>query len=68
MAGRGVTKYSLHVDKIVDSKGYVPGNLQILTNTQNVRKYLGYEYDENGKPYNFKIKTRDNGKDDSDPF
>ncbi len=68
MAGRGITKTSLHVDKIIDSKGYVPGNLQVLTNTANVRKYLGYDYDENGKPYNFKIKSSDNGKTDSDPF
>jgi hypothetical protein len=68
MAGRGITKYSLHVDKIVDALGYVEGNLQVLTNTDNVRKYLGYEFDEKGKPYNFKIKSRDNGKTDEDPF
>lgn len=68
MAGRGITRTSLHVDKIIDELGYVEGNLQVLTNSQNVRKYLGYEFDENGKPYNFRINKRDNGKTDEDPF
>lgn len=68
MAGKGITKYSLHVDKIIDELGYVEGNLQVLPNTDNVRKYLGYEYDERGKPYNFKIKKRDNGTSEEYPF
>lgn len=68
MAGRGITKHSLHIDKIIDELGYIEGNLQILSNTDNVRKYLGYEYDENAKPYNFKIKKRNNDKQDEDPF
>jgi hypothetical protein len=35
-AGRSAT--SLHVDRIVDELGYVEGNLQVLTNSQNVAK------------------------------
>lgn len=56
MAGKGITKHSLHVDRIKEHLGYVEGNLQVLTNTENVKKYLSYQHDKNGKPYKFKIK------------
>lgn len=36
--GRGIGASSLHIDKIDDALGYVPGNLQPLTNSDNARK------------------------------
>ena len=56
MAKKGIMKDSWHVDRIDESKGYVPGNLQVLTNSANVRKYLTYQYDERDKPTNYKTK------------
>lgn len=35
---KGVTKTCLHVDRVVDALGYVAGNLQLLTNSENVAK------------------------------
>jgi len=56
MAGKGITKTGLHIDRIIEELGYVEGNLQILTNTENVKKYLSYQYDKTGKPENYMIK------------
>lgn len=38
LIGAGRTATSLHVDRKIDELGYVEGNLQVLTNTENVRK------------------------------
>ena len=56
MAGKGITKTGLHIDRIIEELGYIEGNLQVLTNTQNVKKYLSYQYDKTGKPENYSIK------------
>ncbi len=55
MAGKGITKYGLHIDRKKEELGYIEGNLQVLTNTENVKKYIRYSYDQNGKPENYKI-------------
>ena len=47
MAGKGRTRLSYTVDCIVNSLGYVPGNLQSLTRSDNARKgtkILIYDY------------------------
>ena len=44
MAGKGKTADSYHVDRIDEALGYVPGNLQVLTNRENFKKYLVYDY------------------------
>jgi hypothetical protein len=44
MVGKGRHADSYHVDRIDESKGYVKGNLQILTNRENVRKYGVFTY------------------------
>lgn len=36
--GRGRTSESYHIDKIIDELGYVEGNIQVLTNRENVLK------------------------------
>lgn len=43
-AGLGRSADSYTVDRIIEEKGYVPGNLQKLTNSENVRKYLSYNW------------------------
>ena len=44
---------SFHIDRKDESKGYTIDNLQVLTNAQNVKKYLQYSYNEHGKPVNY---------------
>lgn len=34
---------SLTLDRIDESKGYVPGNVQVITNRANIRKRYGYQ-------------------------
>lgn len=57
--GRGRTSQSYHVDRIIDALGYTAGNLQKLTNAENLakemqrRKLVAYvpaasEYDTGG--------------------
>jgi hypothetical protein len=55
IAGRGIYKESLHIDRIDESKGYTMDNIQVLTNTQNIKKYMTYNYDQNGVPCDFRI-------------
>lgn len=38
LQGKGKTKTSLTIDCIINELGYVPGNLQALTNEENGRK------------------------------
>lgn len=44
MKGRGKNKDSWHIDRIDEEKGYTIDNIQILTNSENVKKYLDYSY------------------------
>lgn len=40
--GSGRSSKGFHVDRIQEWRGYVPGNLQRLTNSENVKKYIQY--------------------------
>lgn len=51
MVGKGRTKDSYHIDRIDNSKGYEPGNLQLLTNAENRRKQLMADYSDHRRPY-----------------
>lgn len=42
---KGISSESFHIDRIDESKGYLINNIQVLTNSQNVKKYLKYRYD-----------------------
>jgi hypothetical protein len=44
MLGKGKTKDSFHIDRKEEHLGYTIGNIQVLTNTQNVKKSLEYRY------------------------
>lgn len=57
LQGAGITRDSYHVDRIDETKGYVVGNLQKLTNSQNIRKYLIFSKGINDKPENYNTKT-----------
>lgn len=55
IAGKGVQKNSFHIDRKEETKGYEYSNLQVLTNTQNVKKYITWQLDQRGKPEHFRI-------------
>lgn len=47
MAGKGRNKESYTIDRKINALGYVPGNLRMLTNSQNAakrNKMLNYDY------------------------
>jgi len=39
---KGIKKDSFHIDRINESVGYQIGNLQLLTNSENIRKYIQF--------------------------
>ena len=45
IAGKGRNADSYTVDQIKEHLGYIPGNLQVKTNGDNVRKYLRYSWE-----------------------
>gem|GEM_PF-5484863 len=57
MKKKGIYQESWHIDRIDESGGYTIDNIQVLTNRQNVRKYLKFSLDEHGKPVNFRTMT-----------
>lgn len=67
--GKGRSATSLHMDRKREELGYVPGNIQVMQNGDNVRKYMSWQYDEKGKPYQFRYykKTKTN-EETSYPF
>lgn len=44
MDQRGNTKDGLHIDRIDETKGYHIDNIQVLKNTDNVKKYKNFRY------------------------
>ncbi len=68
MAGKGIYKNSLHIDRIDEAGGYTVDNIQVLTNTENVRKFLSYNYDENGRPTDFRMVKAVQLVDEDYPF
>lgn len=55
IAKKGRRKDTLHIDRIKEQEGYTKENIQALTNSQNVRKYLKHYWD--GYRMNFKFQT-----------
>ena len=61
---RGIGKNSYHIDRIDESKGYTIDNIQVLTNSENVRKYIQFTHiDEDGNKI---FKTYKSGIDNSE--
>lgn len=48
MHSKGIGKFGMHVDRIVEHLGYVKGNIQGMLNTNNIKKYLEYCYNGPG--------------------
>lgn len=68
---KGVKGTSIHIDRIDGSKGYTLNNIQALTNSENVKKYLKYVYDEKDRKmlfWNNTAKNNINKKGDDCPF
>jgi hypothetical protein len=46
---KGRLSTCLHIDRIEEHGNYTISNIQVLTNSENVRKYLRYYWDEQNK-------------------
>lgn len=69
MKKKGRWAESWHIDRKEETLGYTIDNLQVLTNAQNVRKYLKYYYDEQNRRMVFSTKTvKPRKATKSDPF
>lgn len=74
IARKGRKKDSLHIDRIYENNGYTKENIQTLTNSENVRKYLKYYWDEYNRKMIFKFNTikdehsKQSGRDNGQPF
>lgn len=56
---KGRYKESYHIDRIDENKGYHIGNIQLLTNTQNIKKFFDHYYDDSVGKYVFKYKKNE---------
>jgi len=50
MKNKGTRSESYHIDRIDETKGYTIDNIQIMTNSENVRKYYKFVERINNKP------------------
>lgn len=57
IAKKGIYKDTFHIDRIKEQEGYTKENIQTLTNSENVRKYLKYYWDEYNRKMKFTFKT-----------
>lgn len=46
---------SYHIDRIDETKGYTIDNIQVLTNSENVKKYLDYRWGGNRMEFVHKV-------------
>ena len=56
---KGITKNSYTIDRISEEKGYVKNNIQIKTNSNNIKKYLEWKYRDTNNKNVFKTETID---------
>lgn len=52
---KGIYKKNYHIDRIDENGPYSVDNIQVLTNTENVKKFLKYRYDEHVRRMNFEL-------------
>lgn len=65
--GKGKTKSSYTIDRIDEDGGYTLKNIQVLTNENNIRKYLEWKYNDEKKKMEFmtvisKVSSKDENK------
>lgn len=58
IAGKGRSKLSYSIDRIDETKGYVPGNIQVLPVGVNKQKHLHYEYQTKSARITTEVKDR----------
>jgi len=59
--GKGIRVDGLHCDRINEQLGYIEGNIQVLPNGQNVRKYLDFAFrDQSGPHFRYFDETKSN--------
>jgi len=68
LMGKGRSKDSLTIDRIDQQKGYTKDNIQVLSNSENVKKYLEYYCDERGVPIVFRFKKLELPDTSDSPF
>ena len=65
MKKKGIYKNCYHVDRIVETLGYIEGNLQILEGSKNQKKYwIHYRRTKTADGYNFKTEIHKPDIDD----
>jgi cupin superfamily acireductone dioxygenase involved in methionine salvage len=67
MTKRGIYKHSYHIDRIREDRGYTIDNIQVLTNSENIRKSLRYRYNDEERRMEFKV-TVSKPSEDEVPF
>lgn len=65
---KGIKKNSIHIDRIKEDVGYKIDNIQPLTNSQNIKKYLKYYWDEYNRKMIFEFKTYKNDREEQEHF
>ena len=69
LLGKGRSKESYHIDRIDPFGGYTKDNIQVLTNSENVKKHISYMYDFREKKMQFWVQTeRPRDPDENCPF
>lgn len=68
IAKKGIKKNSIHIDRIKEEVGYIIDNIQPLTNSQNIKKYLKYYWDEHNRKMIFEFKTYKNDRGEQEHF
>lgn len=69
IAKRGTSKTSYHIDRVIEELGYIEGNLQLLLNPDNVKKYKRWKcLNENGQSEFEVITIKPLEKDEDSPF
>lgn len=54
---KGIEKYSYHIDRIDEKQGYTKDNIQLLTNTDNVQKYVRFRHENPDGSKSFRVIT-----------
>lgn len=69
IAKRGTSKTSYHIDRIIEELGYIEGNLQILQNPDNVKKYKRWKaLNDQGKSEFEVVTVKPTEQDEDSPF
>lgn len=54
---KGKSKFGYTIDRIDQNEGYHAWNIQVLTNSENVKKYFDYTYNNGQMEFSFRPAT-----------